>query len=261
MRLQYCLYIILVFSAFNHRVVYSKTVEEAFEEGNQTYAHAEMLLKDNEDTKAAEHFQKALKLYKTCLEKAESAALHFNLGNTYFKLGLPGYSIFHFKQALLLKPDSEETRANLRLVEKYVGLEKTQENLLDQTLGSKTPQFWKWFLWGSLWFGICLLALPRYFGILTPILPIIGSVCILLCSVPIFAILKAGEQKNLGIVLESDTPVLVSPTNQSAVAHYLQPGNSINIKEDEENKTYFFVETNRGESGWVAIENIGRLHP
>ena len=109
------------------------TVEEAFEAGNQAYTRGEnTLLKARNkgvDEKepllesAEKEFERALANFNSCLGQAESSALHFNMGNTYFKLGQLGRSIFHFRRSQELEPSSEESRANLRFVQNIAGLE------------------------------------------------------------------------------------------------------------------------------------------
>ena len=242
-------------------LLHAKTVEETFEQANQEYAKADTLLKKKESGKAKEGFQKAVGLYKSCLEKAESPALHFNLGNTYFKLGKAGHSIFHFRQALLLDPSSAETRANLALARKSLNLPEVEESLYGKTLARRSPHFWKWMLWGGVWIGMGLALLPRYFGLRSPVPVITGAVFLLFSLVPAWAIQKAAEARNLGIILDPNTPMLVSPTQESALSHELQPGQEVHLKRQEGQKEYIFANTENGESGWVPVKSLGQLHP
>lgn len=239
----------------------AKTVEEAFGQANQEYAKADMLLKGKESGKATEGFLRAVSLYKTCLDKAESPALHFNLGNAYFKLGKAGHSIYHFRQALLLDPSSAETRANLALARKSAKLPEMEESLYDKTLSRRSPHFWKWLLWAGIWIGAGLILLPRYFGFQGPVPIITGGVFLIFSLVPALAIQKAGEAKNWGIILEPDTTMLVSPTQESALSHELQAGQEVFLKRQEGQEDYIFANTKNGESGWVHVENLGQLHP
>lgn len=49
-----------------------------------------------------------------------SAALEYNLGNTYFRLGELGRAVLHFRRAALLAPRDERIRANLAYVQERV---------------------------------------------------------------------------------------------------------------------------------------------
>jgi tetratricopeptide (TPR) repeat protein len=257
---KFCLYLFLLVT-FGIKPLLSKTVDETFEEGNQEYAKANKLLNEKDAGKAGEGFERAASLYLSCLEKAESAALHFNLGNTYFKLGKAGHSIYHFKQALLLDPTSEETRANLALARKSAKLPKEQGSLYAKTLARRSPHFWKWLLWAGIWIGVSLVFLPKYFGLGGPVPQVTGAVSLLFSIVPLWAIQKASLARNVGIILGPDTPMLVSPTLESASSHILQPGQEVFLRPSKQSDGYVFANTGNGESGWIKLANIGRLHP
>ena len=261
MRLNYCIFNVWIIIACILPSVSAKTVEEAFEEANQAYASADMLLNQNDKQKAEQSFNLALELYKTCLEKAESTSLHFNMGNTYYKLGKPGYAIYHYRKALQLDPSSEEVRANLQLANQFADLPLKEESLYEQTLGRQSPHFWKWVLCVSLWLGISLIILPRYFGFVGPVPLIIGFVVISISVLPIIALKKASDVKQLGIILEEDTPILVSPTQTSAIANYLQAGHTVSINHSVKAAAYLYIISSQGDSGWIPTEKVGRLHP
>lgn len=240
----------------------AKTVVEAFEEANQAYTRGDSILKESSNPKEAENeFLTALQLYKTCLEKAESSALHRNLGNTYFKLGKIGYSIYHFRQAHQLSPSSEEIRANLQLAKKTAKLPENKESLYEKTLAKKTPHFWKWILAITFWLGIGTLLLPKSFKIQGPIPTTIGILLILFSLLPLWSILQAGKVRNVGIILEPDAPLLISPTQESAVANYLQPGQEVQLNKNSKSKTHIYANTETGDSGWLPKQLVGRIHP
>ena len=61
-------------------------------------------------------FSGALDAYETVLQAGfESADLHYNLGNAYFKTGSLGFSILSYERALKLDPGDPDIRANLDL--------------------------------------------------------------------------------------------------------------------------------------------------
>jgi tetratricopeptide (TPR) repeat protein len=61
-------------------------------------------------------YQAALDNYQRILDSGfESGALHYNIGNVYFKLGRLGEAILHYERAARLSPGDEDVRANLEL--------------------------------------------------------------------------------------------------------------------------------------------------
>ena len=237
----------------------SKSVEETFIEGNNFYAEADTYQNKSDLKMAEEGFRKALNSYQACLMKAESSALHYNLGNTYFKLGEIGFAIYHFKQALLIDPSSEEIKANLHLAEHTANIPIRSDKWFERILVQCTPDKWKWLLYFGVWVGLALMIIPRYFGNNRLILPFFGTALVISSIIPAIAIYNAASNNDVGIILKNDTPILVSPTNHSAISKYLKAGTSISIGENE-NARYIFANTGSGDSGWIDIENIGRLH-
>jgi len=75
---------------------------ELFEQGNQLYQQ--------------EDFAGAIGAYEAVVSAGwESAALHYNLGNAYFKTGELGRAILEWERALALAPGDPDALANLEL--------------------------------------------------------------------------------------------------------------------------------------------------
>ena len=249
--------------------LYGLTVEKAFEQGNQAYVRGENALKDARKKSgpdkefqievAEREFEDALGSFQSCLEKAESAALHYNLGNSFFKLGLTGHAIYHFRRAQELDPASEEIRANLAFVRKAAGFPELQSSLYDKTLGRRPVDFWMWMLAGGFWFGVALLVFPRMYGLEGVVIPIVGCVVLLFSLVPLWAVLQAGKFRDQAIVLDADTALLVSPTEDSAAAAFLQAGEAVTIQPTKKQPNHFFVSSDDGEEGWVFSKHLGRI--
>ena len=59
-------------------------------------------------------YEKAISYYKQILEDGKhSAALYYNLGNSYYKLNQIAPSIYYYEKALLLSPNDKEIQNNL----------------------------------------------------------------------------------------------------------------------------------------------------
>jgi tetratricopeptide (TPR) repeat protein len=111
--------------------------EEIFERGNQLYQEGD--------------FTAALEAYEAVGAAGfESAGLHYNLGNAYFKVGDLGRSILEWERALVRGPGDPDVTANLELARS-----------LTADAVQPLPQFWLLSAW-SWW----VQWLPRNFLLL-----------------------------------------------------------------------------------------------
>jgi tetratricopeptide (TPR) repeat protein len=101
---------------------------ELFEQANQLYQR--------------EDFQGAIDAYEAVLASGwESAAVHYNLGNAYFRVGELGRSILEWERALALSPGDADALANLELA-RSLTVDAVQP----------LPRFWlfdvvSWWVW------------------------------------------------------------------------------------------------------------------
>jgi tetratricopeptide (TPR) repeat protein len=110
-------------SPFPHHL---RAQEEIFERGNQLYQEGD--------------FQGAVEAYQALSAAGfESAALHYNLGNAYFKSGDLGRSILQWERALVLAPSDPDASANLQLARSL-----TADAVVP------LPRFWLFSVW-SWW--------------------------------------------------------------------------------------------------------------
>ena len=61
----------------------------------------------------AENYATAASMYEEILKEGESAAIYYNLGNTYYRLGRIAPAILNYERALLRDPGNEDIRYNL----------------------------------------------------------------------------------------------------------------------------------------------------
>jgi len=101
----------------------SSAQDEIFERGNQLYQEGD--------------FAGAVEAYEAVRAAGfESAALHYNLGNAYFKVGDLGRSILQWERALLRGPGDPDALANLELARSLTADEV-----------EPLPRFWLFSAW------------------------------------------------------------------------------------------------------------------
>jgi tetratricopeptide (TPR) repeat protein len=84
----------------------SEPVEEAFDEGNAFFKERQ--------------YDSAIARYQQVLQSGrESASVHFNLGNAYFRDGDIGRAMVSYLRAQRLDPTDDDIAANLEFVRKY----------------------------------------------------------------------------------------------------------------------------------------------
>lgn len=93
------LFVLLLFSA----VGYGQTASDEFERGNVLYREGK--------------FQQAAAAYEAILKQGVAGtAVYFNLGNSYFRLGMVAPAILAYERALRLQPNDPDIKHNLSLV-------------------------------------------------------------------------------------------------------------------------------------------------
>ena len=85
------------------------------------YASANDSLHRANELYKSEKYQEAIKSYQAVIAMGkESAELHYNLGNSYFKSGDVPNAILHFERANVLQPNDEDILFNLELANQYI---------------------------------------------------------------------------------------------------------------------------------------------
>ena len=88
-------------------LVFVLLMQLALESPQEAFARAEALYQEQRYDEAAGVYQSMRAL------GIEDAALHYNLGNAYFKAGRLGLSVLSYERALVLAPSDEDVRTNL----------------------------------------------------------------------------------------------------------------------------------------------------
>lgn len=86
---------------------------------------------------ADKKYEEAQALYEKIVSQGyESAALYYNLGNTYYKSGMYPNAILNYERALLLEPNNNDIHFNLKLANQFV---------IDKLEPLPVPFFIQWY--------------------------------------------------------------------------------------------------------------------
>jgi len=234
--------------------VAAETAEEAFERGNEAYAAGDW------STAAAE--------YRTVLDfRVQDARVHYNLGNSEFRLGRLGPAILHYEKAKRLDPSDREIRANLGFVQGYrfdrvevaetfLLIKKLQE--AQEALGLDGQA---WIVVGLLWISGGLLAWglarpgkfgPGYGWVLTAL-----AILLLVTGLSWWNSFERLERRRFAVVMAPATEVIAGPGPSNPSLLTIHEGLTVEILEERED--WIQVSLPNGINGWIATQAVGRV--
>lgn len=207
-------------------------------------------------------FAGAVEAYEAMLaEEGPRAAVFYNLGNSYQRLGKFGPAILAYERARLLTPRDPDLRANLALARKAAAaFEETGINpRLHAVLHFLSRNEWSWLVAGA---GLCLGAVVFVLGVVKPpsrgmrqgALVLAGAAGFLIICGALALAMRRGEA-DLGVVLSDNATVRLSPF-QSAEA-LGTPGSGRMVQLRDESGGFRYVEVpGTALRGWLASEDV-----
>ena len=218
-----------------------------------------------------DEFQKATKAYvsgdfaeavaglRQLTEAGEysAGALH-NLGNAEWKVGRPGYAVLAWERARLLDAFNRNTEANLRFARNKAHVEAPVLGWFERYSTWLAAGWWLAIASVALWGGVALLTLPRLLawrradwhqGVAALLL------AIFLLSVP--ALFGISKRTRLGVVLEDETPVRLTPTAEGEALAKLPAGEMARVEHKRGDFLYVRAEGDR--AGWIKAKDFAMV--
>jgi tetratricopeptide (TPR) repeat protein len=214
-------------------------------------------------------FSGAQKIYNQLLTNGyQSAVLYYNLGNTHYRLGDLGYSIYYYEKALKLAPSDEDIIHNIKIVNSRT-VDKINEvpkifitRWWDGLVVSLSAGGWSFvllFVFALFLFYLGLYILTKrnnmqrmafYSGS--------GMLAILIIVFCIWlARLNIETSDNFGILLDKNATVKVSPDFQSNDAFMLHEG--IKFSLEEKMNGWYKIKLADGKLGWLPQNSVGKI--
>lgn len=104
------------------------------------------------------NYEDAIKLWLAAGDYNQlSPAVLYDIGNACYRLGSPGYAALYYRRALARDPGHEESRQNLRFIERKCGALTVQRPDYQYALARLPLSLWQNAVWTGTW--ICALAL------------------------------------------------------------------------------------------------------
>jgi len=106
-------------------------------------------------------YEDAIKLWLATGDYARlSPAILYNIGNACYRLGSPGYAALYYRRALARDPGHQESRQNLRFIERKCGALTVQRPDYQYALARLPLDLWRAGAWTGVW--LCVLALLAF---------------------------------------------------------------------------------------------------
>ncbi len=230
----------------------SISAQTQIEQANQAYSES--------------NFQKAAELYEKIIsENGESAAIYYNLGNSYYRLNKTAASILNYERALLLDPGNKDIRFNLEIAKlKTVDKIEPIGNFFLTEWFNDIENLYSTNQWSYIAiFSFLLLIICLFLFFFSRIISLkkIGFFCgaaFLILS--LFANICASHQKkklthrNTAIIFSPTTTIKSSPDSSGTDLFILHEGTKVNINNKLGN--WNEIETADGNVGWIQSNEI-----
>lgn len=214
-------------------------------------------------------YDEAISYYQEILESGKhSAAVYFNLGNSYYKKNEIAPSIYYYEKALLLEPGDPEIENNLRFAR-------------NMTLDAITPlpqtdlqRFYKnlvfalsldgWAYAGIFFVLLFVGAYLFFLGSSTPnrkrigLITSLGSLMVaVVCTALSYLQYRAYLKDQPAIIFARETPVRSEPNERSSSTFLLHEGTRVQVLDslDQWRK----IQLADGQNGWITAESIRLL--
>ncbi len=250
--------------------VYSKAlfmlILLTFANTNAQNAYVDSLMRAGNSAYTSKNYEKAIDNYEKIINEGyESAALYYNLGNAYYKIGALGKAILNYERALSLDPSNEDARynlkiANARIVDKINEVPKFfltewKDAALDffsvSSLATLTAVLFVAVLASLFFFKYGKTPAARksafVFGSATMIL-------LLIFSLLYYGKAKKIETEKYGIILAKEVTVRVSPDENAKAAFIVHEGTKV-LVEDKVGE-WANVKLSDGKKGWAKSETF-----
>ena len=231
---------------------------------NNKFEEANKLFEEKE-------YAEAINLYESILNSGEeSAALYYNLGNAYFRIGEKARAILNYERSLLLEPNNEDAKFNL---------EFTRTQIVDQIDALDTFFLKSWindlseWMSSNSWAMLSIAAFLMFiaisflyvFGKSRSVKKAAFSVGVLLFCISLSSFFLAKYQKDkyvnnqYAIILDSTLTVKGSPDESGTDLFPLHEGTKVRIKSIFGSKEWVEIQLEDGNTGWVKAHSIEKI--
>ncbi len=212
-------------------------------------------------------FSSAAAAYEKCLtSEGPHAAIFYNLGNAYQRLGQYGPAILAYERARLVTPRDPDLLANLTLARKAANAieEPARDPRLDAVLGYLSRNEWSWLVVGAALSLGGLALIVGAMGVsrrgLRPYVFTAAGLAGVVLVAGAAALYLRRDEANRGVVLSPDAAVRLSPFEKAEALGV--PGCGRFVRLGEKSGGFYYVDVPASQlHGWLASKDVAAVEP
>lgn len=223
---------------------------------------------------AQDDFLTAAALYQDAIDSiGPSAERLYNLGNAYYRAGLPGMAIVSYERALRLDPSNQDIKDNLEFVNSRITDRLPDSSGLiggaaDSLASAWHPNAWAWV--GIISFILALGGVFLYFladSVMLRKLGFFGGGVLLLCCIGVnilaYRSSRAVSASNSAIVVSPSTILSTTPRqpkDRTEEAMLLHEGTKVTILDSipgtGDDRMWYDVRVDKTRRAWISSQAI-----
>ncbi len=197
-----------------------------------------------------------------------SPDLLYNIGNACYRAGSPGHAALYYRRALLRDPSHQESRQNLRFIERKFGSITIRRPDYQYALARIPLANWKNTLWAGVWLcGLAVLVFPAtHYGARIRVAAIsaliIGPMLITFGGLGWEYFPNDAEfiaPRRQAVIVQDKTAVHADASRTSSEVIDAPPGSLCEVIEESGRWVYIAFTTKT--RGWVPAETLERIIP
>lgn len=220
---------------------------------------ADALFQDGLTAYRAGDFAHAALAFRAAANRKPATGTLQNLGLAEWQQGRAGTAVLAWEQALWLDPFNRAAHSNLRFARRAAQLEAPDLTWYEVASSWLPVNWWAWSASLSLWLAVGMGTLPGIFRLRKAAWHQAAAavgLAIFLLSLP--AHLGIETRSSLGFVLEKDTPLRLTPTQDAQLITRLAAGEPARL--ERVRGRYLLVRTGRA-LGWLEKGELGFVCP
>jgi tetratricopeptide (TPR) repeat protein len=217
----------------------------------------ETLFRGGVEAYHANDFAKSSDLFSQAAGGRPSSGTLQNLGLSEWQRGHIGEAILAWEQALWLDPFNRAAQNNLKYARRLAQIEAPDLTWYEAVSSGLPVNWWIWVAAASLWAAIAATLLPGVFRRpKSAFYQAVAALGLMLFLLTLMAHFGVQTRSHMGFVVQKDTLLRLTPTQESEMIARLQPGEPLRVKSSH--GKYALVRTNRA-VGWVEKSQLGSL--